>query len=111
MKTSDLFVKCLEAEGVTHIFGVPDEENAHVMMSLEDSDITFVLCRHEQAAAFIEDAYGRLTGKAGICLGTRGPGALDAAFAQPGPALIAAPVDYTENQRLTKRLGNLVCPI
>ncbi len=75
MKASDLFVRALEAEGVTHIFGVPGEENADLMMSLEDSPITFVLCRHEQGAAFIADAYGRLTGKAGVCLATLGPGA------------------------------------
>ena len=65
MKASDLFVRCLEAEGVTHIFGLPGEENADVMISLLDSKIKFVLCRHEQAAAFIADAYGRLTGKSG----------------------------------------------
>jgi len=75
MKASDLFVRCLEAEGVTHIFGVPGEENADLMISLLDSDIKFVLCRHEQAAAFMADAYGRLTGKAGVCLATLGPGA------------------------------------
>ena len=74
-KASDLFVKCLEAEGVTHIFGVPGEENADLMISLLDSDIDFVLCRHEQAAAFMADVYGRLTGKAGVCLATLGPGA------------------------------------
>ena len=74
MKSSDLFVKCLEAEGVQRIFGVPGEENADLMISLLDSSIEFVLCRHEQAAAFAADAYGRLTGKAGVCLGTLGPG-------------------------------------
>ena len=68
MKASDLFVKCLEKEGVTHIFGIPGEENADVMISLMDSKIKFVLCRHEQAAAFMADVYGRLTGKAGVCL-------------------------------------------
>ncbi|HJN61480.1 MAG TPA: thiamine pyrophosphate-binding protein, partial [Alphaproteobacteria bacterium] len=56
MKASDLFVKCLEKEGVTHIFGIPGEENADVMISLMDSKIKFVLCRHEQAAAFMADA-------------------------------------------------------
>jgi acetolactate synthase I/II/III large subunit len=75
MKASDLFVRSLEAEGVTHIFGIPGEENADLMISLLDSSIQFVLCRHEQAAAFMADAYGRLTGKAGVCLGTLGPGA------------------------------------
>jgi len=76
MKTSDLFVKCLEAEGVERIYGVPGEENAHFMMSLQASDaIDFVLCRHEQSAAFMADVHGRLTGEAGVCLGTLGPGA------------------------------------
>ncbi|MGH6719937.1 MAG: acetolactate synthase large subunit, partial [Alphaproteobacteria bacterium] len=75
MKASDLFVRCLEAEGVSHIFGVPGEENADLMISLMDSTIRFVLCRHEQAAAFMADAYGRLTGRSGVCLATLGPGA------------------------------------
>ena len=74
MKASDMFIRCLEEEGVTHIFGVPGEENADFMLSLLDSDIDFVLCRHEQAAAFMADCYGRLTGRAGVCLGTLGPG-------------------------------------
>ena len=75
MNAAELFVRCLEAEGVKHIFGVPGEENAHFMMALEGSPIEFVLCRHEQAAAFMADVYGRLTGEAGVCLGTLGPGA------------------------------------
>lgn len=75
MKASDLFLRCLEAEGVEYIFGVPGEENADMMMSLLDSPIEFVICRHEQGAAFIADVYGRLTGKPGVCLGTLGPGA------------------------------------
>ncbi|MEM7166868.1 MAG: acetolactate synthase large subunit [Planctomycetota bacterium] len=75
MKTSDLLVKCLEAEGVRHIFGVPGEENADFMMSLEDSPIEFVLTRHEQGAAFMAEVYGRLTGDPAGCLGTLGPGA------------------------------------
>ena len=75
MKASDLFVRCLEEEGVEHIFGVPGEENADLMISLIESKIEFVLCRHEQAAAFMADTYGRLTGKAGVCLSTLGPGA------------------------------------
>ena len=76
MKASDLFVKCLEAEGVEYIFGVPGEENADFMMSLEKSDkIKFILTRHEQGAAFMAEIYGRLTGMAAGCLGTLGPGA------------------------------------
>ncbi len=75
MKASDLFVKCLEGESITRIFGVPGEENADFMMSLEDSPIEFILCRHEQGAAFMAEAHGRLTGEVGVCLGTLGPGA------------------------------------
>lgn len=76
MKASDLFVKCLEEEGVEYIFGVPGEENADFMMSLEASDrIEFVLTRHEQGAAFMAEVYGRLTGNPAACLGTLGPGA------------------------------------
>ena len=74
MKASDLFVRCLEAEGVERIFGIPGEENADMMMSLMDSKIEFVLCRHEQAAAFIADVCGRLTGTPDVCVATLGPG-------------------------------------
>jgi acetolactate synthase-1/2/3 large subunit len=75
MKASDLFVKCLEAEGVDYIFGLPGEENADFMMSLVDSKIKFILTRHEQSAAFMADVYGRITEKVGVCLATLGPGA------------------------------------
>lgn len=76
MKASDLFVKCLEEEGIEYIFGVPGEENADFMISLEDSKkIRFVLTRHEQGAAFMAEVYGRLTGNPAGCLGTLGPGA------------------------------------
>lgn len=75
MKTSDLLVKCLENEGVSYIFGIPGEETLDIMDSLGRSDISFILTRHEQSAAFMADAYGRLTGKPGVCLATLGPGA------------------------------------
>ncbi len=75
MNTADLFVRCMEAEGVKYVFGVPGEENAHFMMALEHSSIEFMLTRHEQGAAFMADVYGRLTGEAAVCLGTLGPGA------------------------------------
>ncbi len=76
MKAADLFTKCLEAEGVEYIFGLPGEENADLMISLSGSkSIQFVLVRHEQAAAFMADMYGRLTQKVGVCLSTLGPGA------------------------------------
>jgi acetolactate synthase-1/2/3 large subunit len=75
VKASDLFVRCLENEGVTQIYGVPGEENADFMISLEQSPIEFVLTRHEQGAAFMAEVHGRLTGEPGVCLGTLGPGA------------------------------------
>lgn len=75
MKASDLFIKCLEAEGVEYIFGIPGEETNDLIMSLLDSKIKFILVRHEQAAAFMADMYGRLTQKVGVCLSTLGPGA------------------------------------
>ncbi|HWS02754.1 MAG TPA: acetolactate synthase large subunit [Gammaproteobacteria bacterium] len=103
-KASDLFVRCLEAEGVTHIFGVPGEENADLMISLMDSSIEFVLCRHEQAAAFIADVYGRLTGKAGVCLATLGPGATNLVTGLADANMDRAPVVAIIGQGSTKRL-------
>lgn len=103
-KASDLFVRCLEAEGVTHIFGVPGEENADLMISLMDSNIEFVLCRHEQAAAFIADVYGRLTGKAGVCLATLGPGATNLVTGLADANMDRAPVVAIIGQGSTKRL-------
>ncbi len=75
MKAAELFVKCLEEEGVDYIFGLPGEENSDFMISLLNSKIKFILTRHEQSAAFMADVYGRLTGKVGVCLSTLGPGA------------------------------------
>jgi len=103
-KASDLFVRCLEAEGVTHIFGVPGEENADVMISLLDSKIDFVLCRHEQAAAFMADCYGRLTGKAGVCLGTLGPGATNLVTGIADANMDRAPLVGIIGQGSTSRL-------
>ncbi len=75
VKTSDLLVECLESEGVEHVFGVPGEELEDLLFSLRDSEITYVPTRHEQGAAFMADVHGRLTGDAGVCLSTLGPGA------------------------------------
>ena len=75
MKVSDLFVKSLEAEGVRYVFGVPGEENEDLLFSLAESSIQFVPTRHESGAGFIADVWGRLTGEAGVCLATLGPGA------------------------------------
>lgn len=103
-KASDLFVRCLEAEGVSHIFGVPGEENADLMISLNDSEIKFVLCRHEQAAAFIADVYGRLTGKAGVCLSTLGPGATNLVTGLADANMDRAPTVAIIGQASTRRL-------
>lgn len=75
MNASELLVRCLEHEGVRYIFGVPGEETLEIMDALLDSSIRFVIARHEQGAAFMADVQGRLTGKAGVCLATLGPGA------------------------------------
>jgi acetolactate synthase-1/2/3 large subunit len=88
MKGSDLLVAALENEGVERIFGVPGEENLDVVESLRRSRIQLVLTRHEQPAAFMAATYGRLTGRAGVCISTLGPGALNlvtgAAYAHLG---------------------------
>ena len=75
MKAAELFVRCLENEGVEYIFGIPGEENIDIMDALLDSRIKFITTRHEQGAAFMADVYGRLTGRAGVCMATLGPGA------------------------------------
>ncbi|WP_460803791.1 acetolactate synthase large subunit [Microbulbifer agarilyticus] len=88
MKASDLFVRALEAEGVEFVFGIPGEENLDLLESLRGSKIRLVVGRHEQAAGFMAATYGRLTGNAGVCLSTLGPGATNlvtaAAYAQLG---------------------------
>lgn len=75
MKASDLLVRCLEAENVRYVFGLPGEETEDLLFSLENSSVRFIPCRHEQGAAFMADVWGRLTGTAGVCLSTLGPGA------------------------------------
>ena len=75
--TAELIVECLENEGVTHVFGIPGEENILLIEALSKSSIKYVLTRHEQGAAFMAETYGRLTGKAGVCSATLGPGAIN----------------------------------
>ena len=104
MKASDLFVHCLETEGVEKIFGVPGEENADFMISLMDSPIEFVLCRHEQAAAFMADGYGRLTGKPGICLAPLGPGVTNLVTGLADANMDRAPTIAIIGQASTSRL-------
>jgi acetolactate synthase I/II/III large subunit len=91
-KASDVFVECLEAEGVKHVFGIPGEETLDLNESLADSSIEFVPVRHEQGGAYIADVYGRLTGRAGVCLGTLGPGAMNLATAVADAFLDRAPL-------------------
>ncbi|WP_430426114.1 acetolactate synthase large subunit [Phenylobacterium sp.] len=88
-KASDLFVQCLEEEGVEYVFGVPGEENLDFLDSLSRSTkIKLILTRHEQGAGFMAATYGRHTGKAGVCVATLGPGATNfvtaSAYAQLG---------------------------
>lgn len=75
LSTAEVLVECLKAEGVKVVFGIPGEENLDLMFALKHSDIRFIPTRHEQGAAFMADVFGRLTGHAGVCLATLGPGA------------------------------------
>ncbi len=105
MKASDLMVRCLEAEGLEYIFGVPGEENADFMMSLETSDsIQFVLVRHEQGAAFMAEVYGRLTGTPAGCLGTLGPGATNLITGVADSDMDRAPMLVLTGQGASSRL-------
>ena len=92
MKASDLIVRCLENEGVRYVFGVPGEEILDILDSLVDSRIRFIPTRHEQGAAFMADAHGRLTGRAGVCLSTLGPGATNLATGVADANLDRAPL-------------------
>ena len=74
---AELIVRCLEAEGVTHVFGIPGEENIRLVEAISRSTINYVLVRHEQAASFMAETFGRITGKAGVCSSTLGPGAIN----------------------------------
>ncbi len=104
MKASDLLVQCLEEEGIEYIFGVPGEENADFMISLEKSDsIKFILTRHEQGAAFMADVYGRLTGNPAVCLGTLGPGATNLITGVANANMDRAPMLVLTGQADSKR--------
>jgi acetolactate synthase-1/2/3 large subunit len=92
VKAAELLVRCLENEGVRYIFGVPGEEIMDLLDSLRDSTITFVPTRHEQGAAFMADVYGRLSGKAGVCLSTLGPGATNLMTGVAGATMDHSPV-------------------
>jgi acetolactate synthase I/II/III large subunit len=74
---AQLIVQCMENEGVEYVFGLPGEENIRLVDALRGSKIRFILVRHEQAASFMADMYGRVTGKPGVCTATLGPGAIN----------------------------------
>src|SRR5499426_1162837 len=104
MKASDLIVQCLENEGVRYVFGLPGEEVLDILDSFLDSGITFVPTRHEQGAAFMADAYGRLTGRAGVCLSTLGPGATNLATGVADANLDHAPLVAITGQACRDRI-------
>src|SRR3954454_8487953 len=103
-KASDLFVECLEAEGVERVFGIPGEETLDLNESLADSSIQFVPVRHEQGGAYMADVYGRLTGRAGVCLGTLGPGAMNLVTAVADAYLDRAPLVALTGQADLERM-------
>ncbi len=103
MKTSELIVKCLEADGVTQIFGIPGEENIELMDSLASSDIKFILTRHEQSAAFMAAVQARMTGEVKVCLSTLGPGATNLVTGVADAMLSFAPVIAITGQAGTER--------
>ncbi|TPN32258.1 acetolactate synthase large subunit [Mesorhizobium sp. B2-3-3] len=98
-KGSDLFVAALENEGVERIFGIPGEENLDIVESIRRSSIQLILTRHEQAAAFMAATYGRLTGKAGVCITTLGPGALNLTTGSAYALLGAMPMIMITGQK------------
>jgi acetolactate synthase-1/2/3 large subunit len=98
-RASDVFVECLEAEGVRRVFGIPGEETLDLNHSLDESSIDFIPVRHEQAGAYMADMYGRLSGRAGVCLGTLGPGALNLVTAVADAYLDRAPLVALTGQR------------
>lgn len=104
MNTAELLVQCLENEDVEYIFGVPGEENLHVLEALKNSPIRFITTRHEQGAAFMADVYGRLTGKAGVCLSTLGPGATNLMTGVADANLDGAPLVAITGQVGTDRM-------
>ncbi|HIK18057.1 MAG TPA: acetolactate synthase large subunit [Leptolyngbyaceae cyanobacterium M33_DOE_097] len=104
MNTAELLIRCLENEGVQYVFGLPGEENLHVLEALKQSSIQFITTRHEQGAAFMADVYGRLTGKPGVCLSTLGPGATNLMTGVADANLDRAPLVAITGQVGTDRM-------
>lgn len=104
MKAAELFVQCLENEGVQIIFGIPGEENLDLIDALQNSHIRFITTRHEQAAAFMADVYGRLSARAGVCLATLGPGATNLITGFADANMDRAPIVGLAGQGATTRM-------
>ena len=104
MKAAEVFIKCLENEGIDYVYGIPGEENLDIMDAILDSPIRFVTTRHEQGAAFMADVYGRLTGKAGVCMSTLGPGATNLMTGVADANMDHAPLVAIAGQADTHRL-------
>ena len=102
--TAQVLVDCLEAEGVDVIFGIPGEETLDLMFAIRDSKIRFIPVRQEQGAAFMADVYGRLTGRAGVCLSTLGPGATNLVTGVADAYLDGAPLVAITGQVGTDRM-------
>src|SRR5512146_14688 len=99
MKASELFVRQLLEEGVTHVFGLPGEENLHLLEEMRRANLQVVVTRHEQAAAFMAATYGRLTGRAGVCFSTLGPGATNLVTGIAHAQMIGAPLVSLSGQK------------
>ena len=104
MKAAELFVRCLENEGVEYLFGLPGEENVDILDVLLESSVRFITTRHEQGAAFMANVYGRLTGRAGVCLATLGPGATNLITGAADAQLDYAPLVAVSGQAATTRM-------
>ncbi|MBI4342446.1 MAG: acetolactate synthase large subunit [Candidatus Omnitrophica bacterium] len=104
MTVAELFVKCLENEGVRYVFGLPGEETEDLLFALERSSIRFIPTRHEQGAAFMADVWGRLSGRAGVCLATLGPGATNLITGVADANLDKSPVVAITGQTTLSRL-------
>ena len=104
MNASEMFVKALKNEQVGCVFGLPGEENIDLLETLRQSGIQFVLTRHEQGAGFMADVFGRLTGKAGVCLSTIGPGATNLITPIADATLDRAPLVAITGQAATLRM-------
>lgn len=104
MNGAELFIRSLENEGLKYIFGIPGEENIHLMDVLLDSSIEFILTRHEQGAAFMADVYGRLTGQPAVCMATLGPGASNLVTGFADANMDNAPIIGVAGQGATTRM-------